>query len=89
MNFNLDCIQKRHENDAMDRNIIETAIREGTPFEIEMASGTRIKVNRKEDALLRQSYLIVVDEQDSPHVLPLLTMTGVHYLPVGQSADSM
>ncbi len=65
----------------MDRKAVETALREGIPFEIETAGGSRIKVANAADTLLRSTYMVVVDEEDCPHVIPLLTMAGLRCLP--------
>lgn len=66
----------------MDRHVVETALREGVPFEIETAGGSKIKVSSERNAILRGTYIVVVDEErDCPHVIPLLTMASLHYLP--------
>ena len=66
----------------MDRRVVETALREGVPFEIETAGGSKIKVSNERNTILRGTYLVVVDEeQDCPHVIPLLTMASINYLP--------
>jgi ribosomal protein S4E len=65
----------------MTHDVLETAIREGIPFAINMADGRQYEVRSRERIFLGKTWLIHVDERDLPHVLPLLTMTGVSYLP--------
>lgn len=67
----------------MNREQIETAIREGIPFEIRMADGARYAVREPAQIALGRSSVAVFDERDRVHVLPLLTMTGITYLKRG------
>jgi hypothetical protein len=64
----------------MTRDHVITAAREGVPFEIRMADGKTYQVRRPEDINVRQTVVVVFDDQDCPHILPLLTMTGISYL---------
>lgn len=64
----------------MTRDQVQTAIREGVPFVIKMAHGEKYKVSDRYRAALGQTTVIVVGDDDMPHVLPLLTMTGISYL---------
>lgn len=64
----------------MTRGHIETAMREGIPFVINMADGRQYKVTDRTQIALGSTYIMLVDEKDLPHVLPLLTMTGISYL---------
>jgi hypothetical protein len=64
----------------MTRDQIETAIREGIPFVIRMADGEKYEVSERYRVALGKTTVIVVGDNDMPHVLPLLTMTGVSYL---------
>jgi hypothetical protein len=64
----------------MTRDQVETAIREGIPFAIRMADGQMYEVAEKYRVALGKTTVIVVGEDDMPHVLPLLTMTGISYL---------
>ena len=64
----------------MTRDKIQTAIREGIPFVIKMADGEKYEVADRYQIALGQTTVIVVGKDDMPHVLPLLTMTGVSYL---------
>ncbi len=66
---------------AMTKDQIETAIREGVPFVIKMADGEKYEVYDRYKVALGKTTVIVVGEDDMPHVLPLLTMTGISYLP--------
>lgn len=66
----------------MDRRVVETALREGIPFQIETAGGSKVTVKDAANVILRGTYIVVVDEDDDcPHVIPLLTMAQLHYLP--------
>ena len=64
----------------MRMNEIETAIREGIPFVIKMADGEKHKVSDRYKIALGNSYVIVIGADTAPHILPLLTMTGISYL---------
>ena len=70
----------------MTHDVLETAIREGIPFAISMADGRQYEVRARERIFLGKTWLIHVDDRDLPHVLPLLTMTGVSYLPTDSDA---
>ena len=63
----------------MTREQIETAIREGIPFTINMADGEHYEVAERYRVALGTTAVIVVGEDDMPHILPLLTMTGISY----------
>jgi hypothetical protein len=65
----------------MTRDVLETAVREGIPFEIRMADGEKYTVPAKDRIIVGGTRVVLMDERDIPHVLPLLTMTGVTYLP--------
>ena len=65
----------------MTRDAIETAVREGIPFIINMADGRQYEVHDKSRIAWGTTRVIVLDERDLPHMLPLLTMTGISYLP--------
>jgi hypothetical protein len=65
----------------MTRDAIETAVREGIPFAINMADGRQYMVTDKSKIAWGATRVVVLDERDLPHVLPLLTMTGISYLP--------
>jgi len=64
----------------MTRDQIQTAIKEGIPFLIRMADGEKYEVSEPYRIALGRSYVIVVGKDDLPHILPLLTMTGISYL---------
>ena len=71
----------------MTRDVLETAAREGVPFVIKMADGEKYRVNARDRIIVGNARVVVMDDKDIPHVLPLLTMTGVSYLPRnGESA---
>jgi hypothetical protein len=71
----------------MTRDVLETAAREGVPFVIKMADGEKYRVNAHDRIIVGNTRVVVMDDKDIPHVLPLLTMTGVSYLPQnGESA---
>lgn len=63
----------------MSRKQIETAVREGIPFTIKMADGEQYAVVDRYRIALGQTFVVVVDDEDTPHVLPMLTMTGLSY----------
>ena len=65
----------------MTRDILEAAAREGVPFVIKMADGEKYRVSSRERIIIGNARVVVMDEHDIPHVLPLLTMTAVSYLP--------
>lgn len=64
----------------MTRNQIETAVNEGIPFTIKMADGEKYDVNERYQIALGKTTVIVIGENDMPHILPLLTMTGISCL---------
>ena len=64
----------------MTRDNLLTAIREGIPFVIKMADGEKYEVTESYKIAVGKSYAMVVDKRDLPHVLPMLTMTGISYL---------
>jgi hypothetical protein len=64
----------------MTRDKIQTAINEGIPFLIRMADGEKYEVADRYRIALGNTTVIVVGKDDMPHVLPLLTMTGISYL---------
>ncbi len=64
----------------MTRDQIQTAIHEGIPFVIKMADGEKYEVSDRYRVALGTTAVIVVGQDDMPHVLPLLTMTGISHL---------
>ncbi len=64
----------------MTRDQIHTAINEGIPFEIKMADGAKYSVREKFQVAVGRTSVVVFDEKDRAHILPLLTMTGITYL---------
>jgi hypothetical protein len=69
----------------MTRDKIQTAIREGIPLLIRMADGQKYQVADRYSIALGKTTVIVVGKDDMPHVLPLLTMTGISYLKSSKS----
>ena len=59
---------------------VQNAIREGIPFVITMADGNQYEVTDPYQIALGRTCVMVVDKQDLPHILPLLTMTCINYL---------
>jgi hypothetical protein len=49
-----------------------------------MADGEKYDVTDRNKIALGGTYVMVVDQLDLPHVLPLLTMTGISYLKAGK-----
>lgn len=64
----------------MTRDQIQTAIKEGILFVIKMADGEKYEVPEAYRVALGRTTVIVVGDDDMPHILPLLTMTGISYL---------
>jgi hypothetical protein len=64
----------------MTRDKIQTAINEGIPFLIKMADGEKYEVADRYRVALGRTTVIVLGKDDMPHILPLLTMTGISYL---------
>ena len=69
------------QNQFMTRDAIETAVREGIPFVINMADGRQYRVTDKSKIAWGSTRVVVLDDRELPHMLPLLTMTGISYLP--------
>lgn len=65
----------------MTPDAIETAVCEGIPFVINMADGRQYAVTDKSKIAWGTTRVVVLDDRDLPHMLPLLTMTGISYLP--------
>lgn len=65
----------------MTRDTIETAVREGIPFVINMADGKSYEVREPLKIAIGRSRVAVLDQPDLPHILPMLTMTGISHLP--------
>lgn len=65
----------------MTKDKIQTAINEGIPFVIRMADGEKYEVRDRYQIALGRTTVIIVGEDDMPHILPLLTMTGISNLP--------
>ena len=59
---------------------IKVAVQEGIPFVVKMADGRRYTVTDRHRVALAPTSIMVVDEKDLPHMLPLRTMTGISYL---------
>ena len=64
----------------MTMDQIQTAIMEGIPFEIKLADGARYKVRERYQVAVGKTSVVVFDDKDLAHILPLLTMTGITYL---------
>ena len=64
----------------MTRDQIQTAINEGIPFEIRMTDGARYRVRERYQVAVGRTSVVVFDNKDLAHILPLLTMTGLTYL---------
>jgi len=64
----------------MTRDQIQTAIKEGLPFMIRMADGATYKVREHYQVAVGRTSVVVFDDKDLAHILPLLTMTGITYL---------
>lgn len=64
----------------MTRDKIDMALREGVPFVIKMADGEKYEVTDRNQVALGRTTVVVLDKDDLPHLLPMLTMTGISYL---------
>lgn len=64
----------------MTKEHVLTAIKEGLPFLIRMADGEKYEVTEAHQIALGKTTVVVVGKDDMPHILPLLTMTGISYL---------
>ncbi len=65
----------------MTKNEVQTAIQEGgVPFVIKMADGEKYEVSDRFRVAVGNTSVILIGEDDAPHILPLLTMTGISYL---------
>ena len=65
----------------MTRDALQAAVREGIPFVINMADGKSYEVREPWKIAVGRTRVVVLDDRDLPHVLPMLTMTGISYLP--------
>jgi hypothetical protein len=65
----------------MTRDVVEPAVREGVPFLIKMADGEKYRLSARDRIIVGNTRIVVMDEKDVPHMLPMLTMTDVGYLP--------
>ena len=64
----------------MTREVIETAKVEGVPFSIKIADGREYRVDSPDQIHIAKTHVVVIDNKTLPHMLPLLTITGVSYL---------
>lgn len=65
---------------GLERDQVLKAINRGRPFIIKMAGGKKHRVTDRDKIALGKNNVIVVGKGDMPHVLPLLTVTGISYL---------
>lgn len=70
----------------MTRDQLQTAMVEGIPFVIKMADGEKYEVVDRYRIALGRSSVILIGDDDMPHVLPLLTMTGISCLKDGRGS---
>ena len=70
----------------MTRDWVQTAIEEGIPFVVRMADRETYPVEDRHRVALGKTTVIVVGDNDMPHVLSLLTMTGISYLKTKRSS---
>lgn len=71
----------------MTREFVELAIKEGLPFEINMADGKSYRVEDEFSIALIAKTAIIVVEKTLPRILPLLTVTGISYLKTPHSNE--
>jgi hypothetical protein len=72
----------------MTREYVELAIKEGIPFEVRMADGRSYTVPDANSIALLGKTAIIVVENALPHILPLLTVTGLTYLQTDSSSQA-
>ena len=65
---------------SMTKEQVRTAINEGVPFVIRMADGEKYEVVDRYKIAIGRTSVVVLGEGDAPHILTLLTMTGISYL---------
>jgi hypothetical protein len=58
---------------------IQMAIQKGVPFEIRMADGEKYKVREPHQVAVGRTSVVVFDDKDLAHILPMLTMTKITY----------
>lgn len=56
---------------------MQTALNKGIPFMIKMAAGGKHEITARHRVALGRATVIVVGKDDRPHILPLLTKTGI------------
>ena len=59
----------------MTRDKIDMALREGVPFVIKMADGEKYEVTDRNQVALGRTTVVVIDKDDLPHLLPMLTIS--------------
>ena len=64
----------------MTKDQLQVAIAEGIPFVIKMADGEKYPVTDRYKIALGRTSVVVLGDNDMPHILPLITMTGISYL---------
>ena len=65
----------------MTRDALQIALLKGLPFVINMADGKSYEVREPWKIAVGRTRVVVLDDRDLPHVLPMLTMTGISSLP--------
>ncbi len=63
----------------MTKDQIQTAVNEGIPFVIKMADGEKYEVRSRYQVAIGKTNIVVMSDDDLPHLLPLLTMTEISY----------
>ena len=64
----------------MAGDLVLTAIRERIPFIIRMAGGREYTVTDPHQIMVGKTYVGLIQENDQPAILPLITATGLQYL---------
>lgn len=70
----------------MTRDHVLRALKEGIPFAIEEANGERYTVTDRSQVAVGKNTVVVIDDRDLPHLLPLPTVTSLSYLPPAEPA---
>jgi hypothetical protein len=69
---------------------IETALREGVPFEITTAAGDKFRVNDQSRLWVarERGAVVIMTDDELVHIVPFLTMTSLTYLRPGPGQKS-
>lgn len=69
---------RNHAQMIIGKSELESALRE-VPFTIHMVDGRDYRVTDASQVHIGGAHIVFVDSRVIPHMLPLLTMTGISY----------